>query len=407
MSKPGRLAQLKQRASAWWRGAQGRHAGLAHIVRAWGRFTANNGNQYAGAITFFSFLALFPLILLAVSITGFVLHANPELQRELLDKVAENLPGGFGDSVQTAIDSAIANRAAVGVVGLVGVLLAGLGWIANLRMAINSVWGGTRQKRPLLKAKISDLIVLAGLGLGALISLAFTVSATSVTDQLLRWIGLDRLPGAGAVTTILGLAIAVLGDMVIFGWLIIRLPRASVPRGVAFRAALLAALGFEVLKIVGSYTIAATSHSADGGTVRRDRRDLGVDAACRPLVAVLRRVDGDLDHPGRRGRARRHQRAGAAAPPPRIQTVRRGFLRRPWPRPWSVPVPRSAAGRWPGSPPGGPGPAATGSGPGGVTPGGRAGPRLTSWIALVTSMPRGQASVQLKVVRQRQTPSAS
>ena len=31
--------------------------------------------------------------------------------------------------------------------------------------------------------------------------------------------------------------------------------------------------------------------------------------------------------------------------------------------------------------------------------------RLTSWIALVTSMPRGQASVQLKVVRQRHTPS--
>ena len=33
--------------------------------------------------------------------------------------------------------------------------------------------------------------------------------------------------------------------------------------------------------------------------------------------------------------------------------------------------------------------------------------RLTSWIALVTWMPRGQASVQLKVVRQRHTPSAS
>src|SRR3954469_6032843 len=33
--------------------------------------------------------------------------------------------------------------------------------------------------------------------------------------------------------------------------------------------------------------------------------------------------------------------------------------------------------------------------------------RLTSWIAFVTSMPRGHASVQLKVVRQRHTPSLS
>src|SRR5699024_3608297 len=32
---------------------------------------------------------------------------------------------------------------------------------------------------------------------------------------------------------------------------------------------------------------------------------------------------------------------------------------------------------------------------------------LTSAMALVTSMPRGQASVQLKVVRQRHTPSLS
>ena len=33
--------------------------------------------------------------------------------------------------------------------------------------------------------------------------------------------------------------------------------------------------------------------------------------------------------------------------------------------------------------------------------------RLTSWMAFVTSMPRGQASVQLKVVRHRNTPVRS
>jgi membrane protein len=200
-----------------------------------------------------------------VSVTGFVLHANPDLQQELLDKIGENLPGGFGDTVQTAIDTAISKRTAVGVVGLVGLLLTGLGWIANLRMAINSVWGSKPYKRPLVTAKIADLIVLAGLGLGALMSLAFTISATSVTGQLLKWVGLDNLPGAGTVTTVLGLGIAVLADMVIFGWLLIRLPKASVPRGVAIRAALLAAVGFEILKIIGSYTIAATSHSPTAG----------------------------------------------------------------------------------------------------------------------------------------------
>jgi membrane protein len=265
MSQPGRLAGLKQRATDRWRAAQGRHGWLAHVVRAWGRFTQNNGNQYAGAITFFSFLALFPLILLAVSITGFVLHANQDLQRDLLNKVAENAPGGFGDTLRTAIDSAIANRAAVGVVGLVGVLLTGLGWIANLRLAVNAVWGNKPRKRSFLLAKLADLTVLAGLGLGGLISIGFTAVATSITDQVLSAIGLDDVPGAGVVAKILGLGIAVLGDMLILGWVLIRLPRAAVPRRVAVHGALLAAVGFEVLKIIGSYTIASTSHSPTAG----------------------------------------------------------------------------------------------------------------------------------------------
>jgi membrane protein len=100
---------------------------------------------------------------------------------------------------------------------------------------------------------------------GALLSLALTASATSLTDQLLRWLGLDNLTGAGTAATILGLGIAILGDMIIFGWLLVRLPKARVPRGVTIRSAVLAAVGFETLKIVGSYTIGATSHSVTAG----------------------------------------------------------------------------------------------------------------------------------------------
>lgn len=265
VTRPERAASFTERAKRAWRDAQGRWLWLAHVVRAWARFTGNNGNQYAGAITFFSFLALFPMILLAVSVTGFVLHANPDLQRQLLDKVAENAPGGFGDTLRTAIDNAIANRAAVGVIGLIGVLLTGLGWIANLRMAINAVWGFGPIKRKFVAAKIADLGVLVGLGLGGVISIGFTAVATSVTSEVLSAVGLDGVPGAGTITTILGFGIAIVADMIILGWVLIRLPKASVPRWVAVRGTLLAAVGFEVLKVLGTYTIAATSHSVTAG----------------------------------------------------------------------------------------------------------------------------------------------
>jgi membrane protein len=64
---------------------------------------------------------------------------------------------------------------------------------------------------------------------------------------------------------LLGIAIAVAGDMIIFWWLLVRLPQIEVPTRIAVKGALLAAVGFEVLKIVGSFTIAHTANSPRAG----------------------------------------------------------------------------------------------------------------------------------------------
>ncbi|HKC28164.1 MAG TPA: YhjD/YihY/BrkB family envelope integrity protein, partial [Jatrophihabitans sp.] len=82
---------------------------------------------------------------------------------------------------------------------------------------------------------------------------------------ILRATGLDSLPGAVVLLKIIGIAIAVLSDMIIFWWLLIQLPDVKVPRRIAVKTALLAAVGFEVLKIVGSYTIAHTANSPTAG----------------------------------------------------------------------------------------------------------------------------------------------
>jgi membrane protein len=145
------------------------------------------------------------------------------------------------------------------------VLLAGLGWINNLRGAIDGVWGRPPAQVNFLKARIANLFVLAGLGLCILVSLSLTVIGTSLTDQILTALSLDDLPGSHALLKLLGIAIAVVGDMVIFWWLLIRLPQVEVPQRIAFRGALLASVGFEVLKIVGTYTIAHTANNPTAG----------------------------------------------------------------------------------------------------------------------------------------------
>jgi membrane protein len=262
---PNALSRAKSAAGARWGALLERRPGLLHVVDAWKLLQENNGNQYAAAITYFSFLALFPLILLAVSITGFVLHAHPAAQQNLFDHITSNVPGDLGTTLKTSISTAIKARTSVGIVGLVGVLLTGLGWIGNLRAAIDGVWGRSAPKRNFFLTKVMNLLVLAGLGLGILLSLGLTVAGTSLTDQLLRAVNLEDVAGVHYLVKILGLALAVAGDVLIFWWLLVRLPDMPVPRKVGLQGALLAAVGFEVLKIVGTFTIAKTAHSPTAG----------------------------------------------------------------------------------------------------------------------------------------------
>jgi membrane protein len=259
--RAGLAAKAKQR----WATLRQQNAWLDHALRAYKRFQTNHGNHFAAAITFFSFLALFPLLLLGVSVIGFVLHSDPKLQQDVIDDITKQAPGGFGETLKSSLTTAINARTSIGIVGLVGLLLTGSGWIGNLRSAIEGVWGQPPIKRSFVKAKLANLLVLGGLGLAILISLGLTAVGTALTGRIISALGLSHLPGANAVVTVLGLAIAVLGDMLILAWLLVRLPRVEAARGEVVRGALLAAVGFEALKIIGTYTIAATSRSPTAG----------------------------------------------------------------------------------------------------------------------------------------------
>jgi membrane protein len=262
---PGWITRTRDAAEARWHDVGERYFWLKHIVLAWNRFSDNNGNHFAAAITYFSFLALFPTVLLAAAVLGFVLRHNPHLQQDLLDHITSGLPGGFGQLVKDSINAAVRERTGVGVVGLAGLLLTGLGWVGNLRAAINAVWGVEPPKKNFFQAKAANLVVLAGLGLGILISIGLTVVGTSYTGKILRAVGADDVPGIHNVLTISGIVLALLGDLLIFSWVLVRLPRASLPARVVFMGALLAAVGFEILKVVGTYYIARITRSPTVG----------------------------------------------------------------------------------------------------------------------------------------------
>ncbi|WP_040833713.1 inner membrane protein YhjD [Nocardia brevicatena] len=238
---------------------------LDHLVRTAGRYQRQRGDHYAAGITYFTVLSLFPLLMVAFAVAGFVLAGNAELLRELQDRVVDNIPGEMGGQLNDLIDQAVSSRATVGVLGLLTGLYSGLGWMANLRAALTEQWEQQRDDGSWWRTKLSDLGALIGLGLAFVVSLGLSAVASSgVGRRLLELAGLAEMPGARLVLWVLSTALALLASWAVFVWIIARLPREPVTLSSAVRAAALAAVAFEVFKMVASIYLQLVLNSPAG-----------------------------------------------------------------------------------------------------------------------------------------------
>jgi membrane protein len=259
------MAGLKDRAVGMLRRQRAKRPWLDHLIRAYQQYKRANGDHVAAAIAYFSFLAIFPLILLGASIAGFVLANNADLQQRLQDVISKNLPGSLGDTLSQAVQSVIENRGSIGVIALLGVAYAGLGWVGNLRTGVQLVWAREVQKENFIKAKLEDLLVLVGLGIGIVLSLALTSGVTAAIHAMLTALHLDGIPGMGTLVGGLTIAVALVADTVLFMWLFTRLPRRPVRYRTVLRGAVFAAVGYEVLKIIGTTYIAGVTSNPTYG----------------------------------------------------------------------------------------------------------------------------------------------
>jgi len=247
----------KQRAARPW---------LDHLVRAGLRYNAQKGDYYAAAITYFSVLALFPLVMVGFSVAGFVLAGHPELLTQLQDSITKGVPGSMGTTINELITKALASKGAVGVIGLVGSLYAGLGWMANLREALTQQWDQPHKTGSFLKTKVADLGALAGLGLALVVSLTLSAVGGGGSRLILDELGLNTLPGAFIVTDVVAIVLSIAATWALFVWVIARLPREPVSGRSAMRAALLAAAAFEVFKQLGVFYLQKVTAGPAGAT---------------------------------------------------------------------------------------------------------------------------------------------
>src|SRR6195952_6118027 len=119
-----------------------RRPSVRHGITAFERFSARLGWPFAGALTYFSFLAIVPILMVAFSVAGFVLASHPETLQALEDSITSLLPtsASLDDEISTVLNSAIDARLTVGIIGLFFALYTGISWMGNLRRAIQAMW---------------------------------------------------------------------------------------------------------------------------------------------------------------------------------------------------------------------------------------------------------------------------
>jgi membrane protein len=212
------------------------------------RFGAIGGGALSSSIGLAAFLSLFPLLLVSIAVIGFLSSGDNTFTTDLIANL--NLKGRSAELVTDAVRTAQESRRTASLVGLAGLLWSGLGVVGSLQTALNTAW----QTRG--RGLVDKAVALSWL-LGAAVLLSANVALGPV---------LQLVPGpvmVGAV--LLGLVLTT----VLFVWTYTYLGNQPVPWRAHLPGALLVAVGFEILKVVGSIYVprAVASSSALYGTL--------------------------------------------------------------------------------------------------------------------------------------------
>jgi membrane protein len=148
---------------------QRRHEWLAFVVAVIRKFRLDQAGYLATLVAYYAFFSLFPLLLVLVSVLGFILGDESQLRREIITTLLTQIPV-IGNQVNQSISQIRGSGLALGL-GVAGTLLAGTSVIRALQHGMNEIWGVPHRHRPnLVVARLQSLAFLALLGTGVVAS---------------------------------------------------------------------------------------------------------------------------------------------------------------------------------------------------------------------------------------------
>jgi membrane protein len=212
------------------------------------------GSLLAGAVTYFGFLSFFPLLALGFAVVGFISGTYPDARDHLVTAIEQIFPNivsenGAGNTISLSdIESA---KTAAGIIGLVTLLYAGLGWVSGLRNALETAFQVPRREQPnFLIGKAIDIGALVLIGLILILSVGIAGVIEAAADNLLDAVGLgDSAAGRPLIWTI-GVLLGIAASTLLFFIMYRILGRPDIASKALWQGALLAAVAFELLKVI-------------------------------------------------------------------------------------------------------------------------------------------------------------
>jgi membrane protein len=218
------------------------------------KFGDDQAGNLAALIAYYAFGAIFPLLLVLVTILDLVVRNNEKLREQLLNSALSQYPV-VGEQLKSSVEGGINKTGIALVIGILLTLYSSLAVGAAFQNALNTAWGVPLYRRPRFPwslARSAGLILILGPGQLASITLSSVAGGTGNVS------GAGARAGAVAVSLVLNVGLF---------WLGFRVATAS---QVAMRdlrlGAILSAITWQLLQLLGGYFVGhqLKTHSAYG-----------------------------------------------------------------------------------------------------------------------------------------------
>jgi YihY family inner membrane protein len=217
---------------------QQRHRRLSFLVAVIKKFSDDQAGQLAALISYYAFVSLFPLLLVFVTVLGFILQNDPAERERILNGALGQIPL-IRD--QLKLHSLKGSPSALAI-GVVGSLLAGMGITNAAQTALNTIWHVPIKHRPnFLFARLRGLGMLAILGTMIIVS---TVAA-----------GFVGAASHGALAVVAGIVVALALNLATFLLAFKLLTAADVKWRDLLPGAITAAVLWQLLQLLGGYYV--------------------------------------------------------------------------------------------------------------------------------------------------------